>query len=145
MQYVEPLQRINCHTIVKGVTELTLELIEVLLLQLSGPFVTNSPSEIVPNDKMVTICKEEKKHVNCIQNPDRIILYIVDDTIVVETKENYIKDGLDHLGDTNVYHRIEEDINLVHCHKGWVELPVFQHARGTTSLELLHLHMASQL
>ena len=33
------------------------------------------------------------------------------DTIVVETKENYIKDGLDHLSDTNVYHCIEEDIN----------------------------------
>ena len=87
---------------------MTLELIEVLLLQLSGPFATNSPSEIVLNDKMVTIWEEEKKHVNCIQNPDQIILYIV----------------------------------TGHINKGWVELPVLQHARGTTSLELFHLHMA---
>ena len=80
----------------------------MLLLQLSGPFATNSSSEIVLNDKMVTIWEEEKKHVNCIQNPDRIILYIV----------------------------------TGHINKGWVELPVFQHAHGTTSLELFHLHMA---
>ena len=87
---------------------MTLELIEVLLLQLSGPFATNSSSEIVLNDKMVTIWEKEKKHVNCIQNPDRIVFYIV----------------------------------TGHINKGWVELPVFQCARGTTSLELFHLHMA---
>lgn len=33
------------------------------------------------------------------------------DTIVVETKDNYIKDGLTHLRDTNVYHCIDKDIN----------------------------------
>ena len=33
------------------------------------------------------------------------------DTIVVETVDNYIKDGLTHLSNTKYYHRIEEDFN----------------------------------
>ena len=56
---------------------MTMELIEGLLLQLSSPFATGSTGEPVPSDKMVTIWKEEKKHVKCIQNPNGIILYTI--------------------------------------------------------------------
>ena len=55
--------------------ELTLDLIEGLLLQLSISFATDSTGEPVLNDKMVTIWEEEKKYVKCIQGPDGIMLY----------------------------------------------------------------------
>ena len=57
--------------------ELTLELIEGLLLQLSGFFATDSTGEPVLNDKMITIWEEEKKHVKCIQGPDGIMLFTI--------------------------------------------------------------------
>ena len=34
---------------------------------------------------------------------------------MVETIENYIKDGMTHLSDTKYYHRLEEDINPTLC------------------------------
>ena len=88
--------------------ELTLELIERLLLELSNPLATDSSGEPVLSNKMVTIWEEEKKHVKCIQDPDGIILYTI----------------------------------TGHISKGGVELPVFRCARGTTSLESFHLHLA---
>ena len=87
---------------------MTLELIERVLLQLSGPLAIDSSGEPVLSDKMVTIWEEEKKHVKCIQDPDGIILYTI----------------------------------TGHITKGGVELPVFRCARGTTSLESFHLHLA---
>ena len=57
--------------------ELTLELIERLLLELSNPLATDSSGEPVLSNKMVTIWEEEKKHVKCIQGPDGIILYTI--------------------------------------------------------------------
>ena len=87
--------------------ELTLELIERLLLELSSPLATDSSGEPVLSNKMVTIWEEEKKHIECIQDPDGIILYTI----------------------------------TGHISKGGVELPVFRCARGTTSLESLHLHL----
>ena len=35
------------------------------------------------------------------------------DKITVETTQHYIQDGLNHLFDTNIYHRVEEDMNPV--------------------------------
>ena len=79
-----------------------------LLLELSNPLATDSSGEPVLSNKMVTIWEEEKKHVECIQDPDGIILYTI----------------------------------TGHISKGGVELPVFWCARGTTSLESFHLHLA---
>lgn len=36
------------------------------------------------------------------------------DTIVIETTENYIQDGLNHLSNTKFSHRFEEDIKSGH-------------------------------
>ena len=95
----------HCRRRTRGVA---LELIERLLLQLSGPFATDSSGEPVLSDKMDTIWEEEKKHVKCLQDPDGIILYTI----------------------------------TGHITKGGVKLPVFRCARGTTSLESFHLHLA---
>ena len=66
----------HCHRGTRG-AGLTLELIEELLLQLSGPFATNSSGEPVLSGKIVTIWEEEKKHVKGIQDPDGITLYTI--------------------------------------------------------------------
>ena len=56
---------------------------------------------------------QQRQTLNKLTKREDIVIKKSDkgDTIVVETKENYIKDGLYHLSDTNVYHCIEEDIN----------------------------------
>ena len=56
---------------------------------------------------------QQRQTLNNLTKREDIVIKKSDkgDTIVVETKENYIKDGLDHLSDANIYHRIEEDIN----------------------------------
>ena len=97
----------HCQRRTRGV-ELTLELIEGLLLQLSSSFATDSTDEPVLNDKIVTIWEEEKKHVKCIQSPDGIMLYTITGHI------------------TN---------------SGGLTASV-SYARGTTSLEPFHLHLA---
>ena len=97
----------HCRRSTRG-AELTLELIERLLLKLSNPLATDSSGEPVLSNKMVIIWEEEKKHVECIQDPDGIILYTI----------------------------------TGHISKGGMELPVFRCARGTTSLESFHLHLA---
>ena len=86
--------------------EVTLQLIEELLLQLST--ATDSLGVPVLSVHMVTIWEEEKKHLKSIQDPSGVALY---------TLTGYIT-------------------------KGGVELPVFRCARGTTSLESFHLHLA---
>ena len=57
--------------------QLTLELIEWLLLRVVQPLATDSSGEPVLSNKMVTIWGEEKEHVKCIQDPDGIILYTI--------------------------------------------------------------------
>ena len=102
-------EELSCHCRRRTREEqLTLELIEELLLQLSGLFATDSTGEPVLSDRIVVIWEEEKKHVKCIKDPDGIILYT----------------------------------NTGHITKGGVELPVLWCARGTTSLESFHLHLA---
>ena len=54
-----------------------MQLIEGLLLQLSGSFATDSSDKLVLNDKMVTTWEEEKKYVKCIQSPDGIMLFTI--------------------------------------------------------------------
>ena len=95
----------HCRRRTRG-AEVTLQVIEELLLQLSG--ATDSLGVPVISEKMVTIWEEEKKHVKCIQDPPGVPLYTV----------------------------------TGHIKKGGVELPVFRCARGTTSLESFHLHLA---
>ena len=95
----------HCHRRTRG-AELTLQLVEELLLQLST--ATDSLGVPVLSERMVTIWEEERKHVQCIQDPLRVALYTI----------------------------------TGHINKGGVELPVFRCARGTTSLELFHLHLA---
>ena len=60
------------------------------------------------SEQMVTIWNEEKKHVQCMQDPLGVALYTV----------------------------------TGHITKGGVKLLVFRCARGTTSLESFHLHLA---
>lgn len=100
----EELSR-HCRRRTRG-TEVTLQVIEELLLQLSN--ATNSLGVPVISEKMVTIWEEEKKHVKCIQDPPEMLLYCI----------------------------------TGHIKKGGIELPVFRCARGTTSLESFHLHLA---
>ena len=100
----EELSR-HCRRRTRG-AELTLQLIEELLLRLST--ATDSLGVPVISERMVTIWEEEKKHIKCIQDPPGVSLYTI---------TGYIK-------------------------KGGMELPVFRCARGTTSLESFHLHLA---
>ena len=83
-----------------------MQLIEELLLKLST--ATDSLGVPVLSPQMVSIWNEEKKHIDCVQDPDGVRLYTV----------------------------------TGHITKGGVELPVFRCARGTTSLESFHLHLA---
>ena len=55
--------------------KLPLQLIEELLLQLST--ATDSLCVPVLSEKMVTIWEEEKKHVQCIQDPLGVALYTI--------------------------------------------------------------------
>ena len=64
----------HCRRRTRG-AEMTLKLIEDLLLQLST--ATDSLDVPVFSVQMVTIWKEEKKHVKCIQDPHGMILYTV--------------------------------------------------------------------
>ena len=100
----EELSR-HCRRRTRG-AEVTLQLIEELLLQLST--ATDSLGVPMFSEQMVTIWQEEKKHMKCIQDPAGVALYTV----------------------------------TGHITKGGVELPVFRCARGTTSLESFHLHLA---
>ena len=54
---------------------LTLQLIEDLLLQLST--ATDSLGVPVFSERMVTIWEEEKKHLECIQDPPGVALYTI--------------------------------------------------------------------
>ena len=69
----EELSR-HCHRRTRG-AEVTLQLIEELLLQLST--TTDSLGVPVFGVQMVTIWDEEKKHVGCIQDPSGVALYTV--------------------------------------------------------------------
>lgn len=100
----EELSR-HCRRRTRG-KELTLQLIEELLLKLST--ATDSLSVPVFSPQMISIWNEEKKHIDCVQDPDGVRLYTV----------------------------------TGHITKGGVDLPVFHCARGTTSLESFHLHLA---
>ena len=95
----------HCRRSTRG-AEVTLQLIEALLLQLST--ATDSLGVPVFSEQMIVIWQEEKKHLKCIQDPAGMTLYTV----------------------------------TGHITKGGVELPVLRCARGTTSLESFHLHLA---
>ena len=65
------------------------------------------------------LTRRERQILNNLQKRTDIIIKNSDkgDKIVVETKENYIKDGLIHLSDEEVYHRLITDINPeIHQH-----------------------------
>jgi len=95
----------HCRRRTRG-TDITLQLIEELLLALGT--ATDSYGVPLFGEQMVTIWEEEKKHIQCIQDPPDMTLY-----------------------------KITGYIN-----KGGVRLPVYRCARGTTSLESFHLHLA---
>ena len=67
----EELSR-HCRRRTRG-AEVTLQLIEELLLQLST--ATDSLGVPVLSVHMVTILEEEKKHLKCIQDPSGVALY----------------------------------------------------------------------
>ena len=95
----------HCKRKTRG-AELTAQLIEELLLDMGT--ATDSLGVPVFNERMLTIWKEEIKHIPCIQDPPEVALYTV----------------------------------TGHIRKGSMELPVYRCARGTTSLESFHLHLA---
>ena len=67
----------HCRRRTRG-AELTLELIEELLLQLSSPFATDSSGKPVLNDKVVIICMGIRKEAHEVHTGSRCdILYTV--------------------------------------------------------------------
>jgi len=76
--------------------------------------IDNTPRQTNMKDNLTN---RERQTLNRLKLRTDIIIKKADkgDTIVVETIENYIKDGMTHLSDTKYYHRLEEDINPTLC------------------------------
>ena len=83
------------------------KLLEALLLAMSP--ATDSLGVHLFVDEMQEIWGEQKRHVECLQDPPGATLYTVTGSVT----------------------------------KGGVTLPTYRCARGTTSLESFHLHLAS--
>lgn len=95
----------HCRRRTRG-TQVTTDLIENLLLSLST--ATDSLGVPLMRTEVKDIWKEQKRHIECLQDPPDIQLYTV----------------------------------TGHLQKGSITLPVFRCARGSTSLESFHLHLA---
>lgn len=65
------------------------------------------------NHKRNNLTNRERQILNKLKNRKDIIIKKADkgDTIVVETVQNYITDGLAHLENSKYYHRLETDLN----------------------------------
>ena len=95
----------HCRRKTRGSSD-TINLIEALLLAMSP--ATDSLGAQLFNDEMQEIWAEQKRHVDCLQDPPDVSLYTVTGSVT----------------------------------KGGVTLPIYRCARGTTSLESFHLHLA---
>ena len=82
------------------------ELIDYLLQSLSE--ATDTLGVPLFKKEMTEVWEEQKKHVQCLQDPPGVPLYTI----------------------------------TGYCKKGGISLPVFRCARGSTSLESFHLHIA---
>ena len=65
------------------------------------------------NNRKDNLTNKERQILNSLKKRTDIVIKKADkgDTIVVETKENYIKDGLTHLSNEKYYKRLAEDLN----------------------------------
>ena len=95
----------HCRRRTRGATE-TATLIEAVLLEMT--LATDANGAPLLSQEMMSIWEEQKKHLDCLQDPPGVSLYTVTGSI----------------------------------RKGGVTLPVLRCARGTTSLESFHLHLA---
>jgi len=81
-------------------------------------YITETEKILLQNRDAINrnnLSRKQRTILNKLQHRTDIVIKKSDkgDKITVETTEHYIQDGLNHLSDTNIYHRVEEDMNPV--------------------------------